>query len=175
MILAMPVSAAGMIPSRALRCAHPLLTVLRAAPATNDNGSTYEGEGITATKPAHDWIFSRWNLGGGNGFGNRVAAVSLLLFLIYVAYLILIAVHLVNSIRLKRRDAERALERAARAAQGIEERKSKLTIWWRSMMGLPNSASSGNQEVTNGIELHALPSLSHQAARRSSIDEEATR
>lgn len=130
-ILAMPVSAAGMIPSRALRCAHPLLTVLRAAPATKDNGVTYEGEGITATKPAHDWIFSRWNLGGGNGFGNRFGAVSLLMTLMLVAYLIIIAVHLLNSIRLKRLDEELAV----RVAQGYVEPTSRFSKWWRSNMG----------------------------------------
>ncbi len=130
MNFAMPVSASGIIPSRALGCAHPLLTVLRGTPAAKDNEVTYEGEGITATKPAHDWIFSRWNLGGGNGFGNRVGAVSLLLTLMLVAYLILIAVHLLNSIRLKRLDEERA----QLVAQGIQEPQSKLTKWWRSKM-----------------------------------------
>jgi len=130
-VLAMPVSAAGMIPSRAVPCAHPLLTVLWGTPAAKDNEVTYEGEGITATKPAHDWIFSRWNLGGGNGFGNRVGAVSLLLTLMLVAYLILIAIHLLNSIRLKRLDEDLAV----RVGQGYVEPTSKFSKWWRSNMG----------------------------------------
>lgn len=117
-----------MIPSTVLRCGHPLLTVFLGSATAKDNGTNYEGEGITGSKPAHDWIFSRWNLGGGNGLGNRAGALSLLFFLILVVYVILVTAYLLYSIRLKKQGDERA----ARIAQGYVYPESKLTKWLRS-------------------------------------------
>jgi len=143
-----------------------LLTVLLATLAARENGNPYEGQGITVTKPAHDWILSRWNLGGGNGSGHRKGGLALLLTLWLIIYLMLALLYSAGYLRLKRWDDDRAL----RAAENIEEHESTLTKWCRSMTGWPRSRS---QDATDGIELHAVPALSRQATRRSAIDEEA--